>query len=1346
MSIVPTPPPYFAFGEVLSKARAAVGAGNQREFAIQLGVAQQSVSRWEKGLSRPRAKDLPAIAKLLDMQESELFAAAGYAPVDSPTIVSATTFDRPLPVNALSPISFERFCTYLVEGLYRGLDGRVEMQGGSGHDQDGTDIVATGPFGIHSFQCKRVEEFGAQKVHTAVAMHRFEADSKFLLLANIASPKAREAIRSHPDWEIWDREDITRKFRTLPITDQITIVDIFFQGKRQDLLGRPDAGALVSPTEFYKPFLKDQQLFNHRWNLIGRDKEVEELWDTITKGSADITLLVGPAGNGKTRILYEVVKKLESEHRSLLVLFASPTEEVKSVHLDNLGLGPKLIVSDDAHDSEDTATLINFCANPDNNARLLFALRPYGEEQLRHTAANFGINAARVRTVQILPQTRQDARALALEVLATSNSPSDSADAIADATFGTPLVTVLGAQLVARDKVNPALLNNVDDFRAAVLGKLQDVITGSIVTGLDTPKMLAVLRTVALVQPIFPDDPALLRLLKDIEGVDSTDSMRLLRILSVAGVLFKRGLRHRLAPDLLADAIIQRDLIKDNGAAGEKIEQIFDAASEEHLKNMLLNLARLEWRMMDGDTSGARLLPSFSSKLQWEKPHHVKAIESVAYFQPSLALNFASKLIREGHGDDANVCGMVRNAAYNFPHLQEACSLLWKAGRKNPRALHQTPAHGIRILKSLASFQLNKPKQYVNVVVDFALDLLKSPNSLNGTYTPFDILEGALNAEMEETKYTRLEYTITTYALEFEFVRETRSRIMNAMFACITNGPPRKAFLAISTIAYAMRGPLRFPPSDNSWSNARQLLLENLSATLTSTSHSLHPIVLVKAASIVRGEAYHGGEESRALASSIIELTNRDLTTRLARVLIDGWGHETWNIADPARREEHVHTRKLLIEELRVAYPLVPDLYAVVSHWLDELNKIGPGFGTPQMFINQLITEVPGFSGELFRNYVLDSQNPLSVYTGAALGKLLEEQQSEAIRLALPLVKANIKELRLFADAYTRYHPQEGYSEEDLAMLRLLFVSKDPHVLRIASNVALQVSRVAPELAIELIGTVNLTAAGSAADDFYMWLANDNAIPEQSISPPQWLSLISNLSTAHKLDDYWIHEFLKKAIRIHPNEVMELFKLRLLKFAESEDWSFAPLRPDHNGEGLGIFDQENGARLLRDFLDWVLKNPKLEVILFRVGDVIAGVCGKYDSRLLELLLSWMSHATEKHASLVAAILQEAQNEFIYEFPQFVRDILYIGEAISDSSVDTLSSAIASSTWGGVKHGTPGEPFPEDVRCEKYAAEMLANMSRADPAYDLFDNLLRTAREQILRQSRTKEALDEEEED
>ncbi|SFI31893.1 hypothetical protein SAMN04515618_11736 [Collimonas sp. OK307] len=347
---------------------------------------------------------------------------------------------------------------------------------------------------------------------------------------------------------------------------------------------------------------------------------------------------------------------------------------------------------------------------------------------------------------------------------------------------------------------------------------------------------------------------------------------------------------------------------------------------------------------------------------------------------------------------------------------------------------------------------------------------------------------------------------------------------------------------------------------------------------------------------------------------------------------------------------------------------------------------------------------------------------------------------AEAIALKSP------DKLHLVAEAYARYEPSGEYSKDEILILQMIFEAGDPMVLRFATSLALQVAKRNPTLAVELICKVDFTTAGDVADDFFMWLTHQNSIPAEAIREDQWRHVVSALVNVPTLDGYWIRGFLKKAIRIIPDDVISLLKARLAIAAESKNWAYTPLRKEHNGEGLALMNHENGERVLRDFLDWAVQEPSCDAMLYTIGDVVAGLCGSYDARLLDLLLSWMSQGIEAHALVVSAVLRNAQGDLIYEFQQFVRDILYAAEVIGTEAVEHVIAAISSATWSGPRGTAPGEPFPEDLRLEKHATEMLGTLSRLDPAYELFSELLREAKRGIARQRRVKEAMDADEEE
>ena len=1341
------PAPYSTFGELLARLRVAAGFTKQQELATALGVTQQSVSRWEKGLARPRSNDIPTLEKLVRAKEDELLAAAGYqvAPAD-PRGETATSHDRRLPLAALPPETFESFCAALLHRMYHPRGGTVQRYGGTGHKQHGIDIAAKGPFGTHSFQCKRVNEFGAQKVHTAVAEQTYTADLKVLLLSSVASPRARDAMAAHAGWELWDREDITRRLHDLPLNDRLDLVDRYFSGQRLDLLGIDEPGPIQSAEDFFKPFLVPDRFFNHSWALVGRDAEVSQVVDYVQDESIVLTCLVGAPGSGKSRVLRDVSQRL-AQSTPLHVRFVSPTEEVKAHHLDRLrdSRGAvTLLVVDDAHEREDLGNLLRHAAVPENRTRLLLSLRPYGKEALRLQAADVSLSGPLVRFADMPQQTREQAQALAESVLAECKAPRAAAVEIARATYTTPLVTVLAAQLVARDGASLALLGNAEEFRTYVLRSLQDVITVTLVTGQDVPRLRAILRVIALLQPIIPDDPGLLNILLKAEGIEQPDASRLMRLLGEAGVLFKRGLRSRLAPDLLADEIIRSNYLNADGTANERVTLIFALAGADHLKNLFVNLGRLDWRLREGKTGDSALLTGLGPELRWGEKYsnpHVEAIEAVAYYQPRFALDFAKRLIADGHGNSSSVCNMVRNAAYTYDHVQEACQLLWTAGRNDARPLHQQPSHGIRILKELAEFQLNKPVEYVGEVISFALALLERPASLNSTYTPFDILEGALGTEIKATNYSRLTFTITRYHLSLERAQGVRDEVTGALLKYLREGPPRRAFLAAQTMAQALRGPMHGDRPDHAWKRQHVKLLRELKLVLREVHVS--PVVLVRLAQSISWHAFHGSQETSVEAQSILALLNRDLRTRLTRALVDGWGTETWALSEALEREEHVKDRQLLTVDLIAAFPKPSRLFDELHTCLEEIAIVGhDGYGSPFLLVNHLLASVAGFAAKLLQRNNGGQAGRLAPYVGKALSVVVEAGDASLVNDYVARSEGSAEVLAQLAEAYARFEPSRPYTPQEVALFRRIFESKDPTVIFAASNLARQVASRSPALAVELICSADFEVNPRATHDMFMWLTAGETIPEADVASKRD-GLLKKLVVLKELNDHWVRAFLAASVTKAPVSVVALVMARLLEAKRRNDWSYEPLRKEHNGKGLGLMAVEGGPSLLRELLDWALEEPKVAPSARLLGEAVSGLCGYYDQPLLDLLLAWMSSGTQAHATPVARVLQEGQPTLMYEHPKFIRDILNEAELIGEEALDEIRSAIAAAARSGVRGGTPGEPFSEDLRMEQLCVQMLASLSRAEPAFDLYDGLLKDARYAIARQRKSKEALEDE---
>ncbi len=213
-------------GRLIEGARRRL-ALSQGALATRLGVMQQTVSRWEKGQSKPQGAMMSKLAAVLEVPVQELKDAADPGTDTLPPAI------RPLvdvlPMGGLTADRFEQFVAELLERRYP--DATVSRLGGQGDDQRGFDILVKHADGRRvGVQCKREQQFGPKKIEKAISDAELDVDESVISLARRATSAARFAIDKHPQWVLWDQEDISRHVRKLPRESALRLVDSFFPG------------------------------------------------------------------------------------------------------------------------------------------------------------------------------------------------------------------------------------------------------------------------------------------------------------------------------------------------------------------------------------------------------------------------------------------------------------------------------------------------------------------------------------------------------------------------------------------------------------------------------------------------------------------------------------------------------------------------------------------------------------------------------------------------------------------------------------------------------------------------------------------------------------------------------------------------------------------------------------------------------------------------------------------------------------------------------------------------------------------------------------------------------------
>ncbi|MCP3392352.1 helix-turn-helix domain-containing protein [Bradyrhizobium sp. CCGB12] len=1336
--------PYQPFGQLLVELRQKAGISSQGEFATLVKSSQQTVSRWEAGLSRPRDSQMPLIAAVLKADVADLLEAAGF--IRKTAVVS---FDQPFPVDGLTPDSFERFCRHFLQAMY--TEALVEHAGGQGHTQDGLDVTASFPDGTtFSFQCKRVGEFGPQKVHAAVAKHTVAAAKKVLLLTKIASPQARTAIKDHPDWEIWDREDISYKIRQLPVADQVRLVDIFFRGQRFALLGVNEAGPWETSEEFFAAFNNAEGVFNHVWHLVGRKGDLEAMDQALGDPSVAAILLIGTGGSGKSRILKQSIEAFEEGHKSVAVRYLSRNAELTKKSLEDLGNNEKLLVVDDAHDQTDLQILFQYAADPANKARLVLSLRPYGLDHIKAQASTFSLIGPPLREIALERLTLTESEQLATQVLKKHGGPLSAAKDIARLTRDCPLATVVGAQVVAKEKRQFSLAQQEETFRKLLFSRFQTIIAGQIGNKSEAGTIKKVLRVLALLQPVHPEDEALLHVIEQVESIKPHDASRIMRLLTEAGVLFKRGEQFRLSPDVLADYIIEEHCVGPLGSSTGYAEIVFDAASENLAEHLLVNLSRLDWRRSDGDPSNSKLIDGVWSKLKPERDFsdpHIKAIAAVAYYQPAKAIEFAEKLI---HADKflKQLPEILRNAAFNFAHVRQACEALWELGRRDSRPLEQHPEHPIRILAELCEVQPNKPLVYNEAIIDFGLSLLDQREAWQPAYSPLDILTPVFDTEGHITESINFSLTFKPHFVKVEAIKPLRTKVLSRIIDLLFDPDVRVGVLAADALAKAFRYPMGMfnstvsPRIRDEWTGVFVEGLNAIEAALKA--RPVDDLVKLSVWKAISWHVQYGKGDASDAARHLQAGLPSSLEFRTLTVLIDGHGVEFRRIDPIKHREKWAAHIAALVRDLETSYPNAEARRAFIGGLLGSISRnYKKSSATPYALYEALIRSSIDFCRVTLNNALAQPDSETVRFLPGALIALWDHSPDEARAATGDLLATGREQfLSSVAQAYSRVLTSGLYSDSDIAVLRRLLSSPSAWVARNAINTLTSLPEEKVSLVIELARVANIGDSHQLADELLTVFTFNELFKHLAVEDVN--ALLEKLMAVAELEGHWVEEFLAHASQAYPRETMAFFMRRVDRAGEKEQRKYRPINHGPYGRvPLRFRDSGVYPELLRTVAEW-MRAGKDKPFLFgyRARELFETCFRPFDGETVKFLEEWIATSDEQDLNLIAGILNGAHHTFVFTHRPFVERYLEKAKQVGPKALKHAIGALFSSAVSGVRSGTPGEPMPRDISMKERSEQVLRSLPRFSPAHKLYDGIRKHAEEGLAESRHVKESFED----
>jgi Domain of unknown function (DUF4062) len=1002
--------------------------------------------------------------------------------------------------------------------------------------------------------------------------------------------------------------------------------------------GRPGARKTFAlREEYFAPYNNAAgvpRLFDFLQVLRGRRKELGVLDAFLADPDKAVGVLDGRGGIGKTKLLYEWTSGIHD----YAVSFLKPSATWHRESDKELPSGDLLLAADDAHRASHLPELLALARELSQTGRrrvkVLLSTRPSGREALRSTLARF-FEPAQISEMPPLEKLGvDDVRALATEVLGPE--PAHLRDWLVTVSGDTPLVTVVAGRLIARGKLRDLALNNKDEFCRAVFDRFIDEYSAAL-PGTNFPRR-KLINLLAALSPARTSDPEFLKRAEDFIGQPTYEIHQALDELERHGLLITRDGRLGIAPDTLADFLLESACVNTYGQSTGYADAVYQSFRDVDLATLLTNLAELEWRLEQKGSPGGVLATIWESvNLEFRDGDAVlrckilDALEAAAVFQPDqtmaivrLAMDTEARVGRAyGYRTKAQTDVLQRlpkllgALAYNQSHLRRAVRRLFTLANRSPEhSAGQKRAD--QILERLATYQRYKPVSFLSDLADVAKSLAAEPLAFEGTFTPLDIADEMLKREIQHEESNERTLRIGSLGLNYPVVEPVRKKALEVIRASVFSTNPREAGAAVKSLSSVLSA---FSPSfgraltdnERGWQDAERLAaLDILVERLRAPDTPLPLIQMIKSMLRRHNPEHHSEpfnsrlQEVQTAIADTKELAAFDAFCTAEHAMVRG-GKDLQEQMRRAREEIEV-----AVSRFTKAQPSMQEKLRTLEGMAQAADAYRIQTNESAYTFIEILCRDTEFS-RAFIDYVLGDPHPrLAFQIRALVPKIRDVDPAEYERVGTACVKHQKFEVAWGAAHGVSIGPAlNSPIAEDLRVLRVLALHSHPDVRRLAVHGAAHVGR-CPEFvraAIGIIAQVDVAGQQQLGDEVRDAFG-PQGIPTTDLTRDQVESILNQLvSVAHVHDSAYGFLFSKIG-EMTPDLLQRFFLKRLKRLAEVRygeafgysHWGGQPLRRyfDRAVPPLGIADQLREIRNLLDHND--IPSPWIAELFWVFGD------------------------------------------------------------------------------------------------------------------------------------------------
>ncbi|WP_371480707.1 hypothetical protein [Kitasatospora sp. NBC_00315] len=1077
----------------------------------------------------------------------------------------------------------------------------------------------------------------------------------------------------------------------------------------------------LGPGEYLQRMNKGA-VYTHRWRLVGRTPIVSSLVSFARDKQGEVNLLVGRGGTGKTKILTSLCEALDDSQDPVAVRVLDQLAEVNQETFEQLpSTGKLLVIVDDAHNGTfPLGKLIAGVQSVNSAANVLLSLRPYGLAHTRRELARVSVHVSEAPVIEIGDLEFEDATALADEVL---DEPSRQyAQRLAAAARDCPLLIVTGAQLINRGSLDPTAFEGDDRLHTELTDRLADALTVDSTSKTERQDLLCAL---AAYQPAHLAEPEVRTSLEALTGLTFDSMAPHLSALTEAGVLLHHKDAVRVVPDLLGDALLLRATRhRSSGIPTGYLIRAMEAAEGSALRNLVVNAGRVDWQENATGTGTelieplwAQITAVFHAADARGRVSVLEVLAKVAFFQPRRTLHLAAWAVDHpaepvtadiGLGlthtyTDTDVQqalpAALQAVAYHSDFLPQAAGLLWHLGRDDTRATNQHPQHPLRVLEGLAGFTRLGPTNHQRILIAQVERWLKRTSDGPSAHAPLAVLAPLLATDGHDERWTPGALTFRPYVLmPTPEILDLRRSVLDVAFAELGHDRLERASAAVTLIGAALTLP-RGGFGLNVTPEMQQPWLPHLAEVLARLGryvldHTLAPAILVAIRSELQWLAHYGPDDLRQLAASVLPPTLKSPDYELARALHGGPtdpesspGPSNWLQAQETLFADVAGTLTSWTDEQVIAR-----IDALLS---EERSVFGTDAGRARPFIWDLITRRPAVGEALCGRALADPTGPFVPLVSIALIAMGNATGDRSVHWGHRLASSgNVELAREVAHAFGIQRGRPDLLNGEPSLLRELAAHEDRIVRAAALGAARRISVQNKELVIELL-TASLSD-GAGLGEFALALAGppSGSLAWSDLSAPQKEALLETLVSSPSVEGYEIALFLAKLARSEPASVVKLLEARVETCEKSRVPGYSPL-PFAWQVPPPFRDHEDFPALLRQIREWLAADPGSAWRGYLGAEVFALVAGPFDAQVIDVIDEYLNAPDPAKMKVVAIILAKAPRELVWDLA-FVGRCLRSADQFGEEALTRLQGALHAAVITGMRSGTPGQPYAEDV--------------------------------------------------